>query len=91
MPEIIVLPAQDCRRSRKILAYLEQHALPFTRIALESDEGQALAERHGLRASPGILVDGQAVNPFDLLMQPQCQVNEAAAAALFVQPSGGES
>jgi glutaredoxin len=83
MPEITVLPAQGCRRSRKILEYLEQHAIPFSRIDLESDEGQVLAERYGLRASPGILVDGQAINPFDLLIQPQCRVNQAAAQAVF--------
>ena len=91
MPEITILPAQSCRRSRKILSYLEQNAIPFTRIDLESDEGQALAERYELRSSPGILVDGQAINPFDLLIQPQCRVNEAAAAALFVQPDKGAS
>ncbi len=91
MPEITILPAQGCRRSRKILDYLEQHAIPFTRINLESDEGQALAERYSLRASPGILVDGQAINPFDLLIQPQCRVHEAAAAALFLPSSQGES
>ena len=83
MPEITVLPAQGCRRSGKILAYLEQNAIPFTRIDLESPEGQALAERYALQASPGILVDGQAVNPFDLLIQPQCRINQAAAAAVF--------
>ena len=87
MPEITVLPAQGCRRSRKILDYLEQNAIPFTRIDLESTEGQALAERYDLRASPGILVDGQAINPFDLLIQPQCRVNKVAAAALFTGPS----
>lgn len=86
MPEITILPAQGCRRSRKILDYLEQHGVPFTRIALESDEGQALAERYGLRASPGILVNGRPINPFDLLIKPACQVNRAAAAAVF----GGE-
>jgi glutaredoxin len=89
MPEITVLPAQGCRRSRKILDYLEQHAIPFTRIDLESDEGQALAERYSLRASPGILVDGQAINPFDLLIQPQCRVNQAAAQAVFQGAASG--
>jgi len=91
MPQITILPTQGCRRSRKILDYLEQHAIPFTRIDLESDEGQAVAERYSLRASPGILVDGRAINPFDLLIQPQCRVHEAAAAALFLQPNQGES
>ena len=36
MPNITILPARDCRRSRKIIAYLEQHEIPFARIDLES-------------------------------------------------------
>lgn len=57
------------------------------RIELESPQGQALAEQHNLRASPGILVDGISVNPFDLLIQPECRVDEAAAQRVLV---GGE-
>ncbi len=80
----IVLPARGCRRSRKVIEYLETHGIPFTRIELESPEGQALAVQHDLRASPGILVDGVSVNPFDLLIQPECRVDEAAAHRVFV-------
>ena len=87
MPDITILPARDCRRSRKIIAYLEQHEIPFTRIDLESAQGQALATQYDLRSSPGILVDGELINPFDLLIQPQCLVNEAAAEALFRGPT----
>lgn len=83
--EIIVLPARGCRRSRKLLDYLQAHGIPFTRIDLESPAGQALAAQHDLRASPGILVDGVSVNPFDLLIQPACRVNEDKARALFSQ------
>ena len=81
--EIIVLPAQGCRRSRKLLDYLQAHDVPFTRIDLESPEGQALAVQHDLRASPGILVDGVSVNPFDLLIQPACRVDDDKARAVF--------
>ena len=73
---IIILPAPGCRRSRKILTYLQQRGIPFSRIDLDSPEGQALAVQHEMRASPGILVDGVSVNPFDLLQQPDCRINE---------------
>jgi len=64
-PEIIIPPAKGCRRSKKILDYLSSHNTPFTRIDLETPPGgQALAERHALRASSGILVDGELINPF---------------------------
>ena len=32
---------------------------------------------------PGILVDGVSVNPFDLLIQPACRVDDAKARELF--------
>lgn len=78
MPEIIILPAQNCRRSKKILDYLNSHGIPFIRIPLESPEGQALAEKYHLRSSPGIIVNGEMVNPFEVLMQPGCRINEDA-------------
>ncbi len=78
MPDIIIIPARGCRRSQKVLDYLTTHDIPFTRIDLETPEGQALAEKYHLRASPGILVDDELVNPFDFLMQPGCRIDEAA-------------
>ena len=83
---IVILPARNCRRSQKIVEYLKRHGIPFTRIELESPEGRALAEQHRMRASPGTLrvVDGKSVNPFDLLIQPECRVDEAAANQWFM-------
>lgn len=89
---IIILPARGCRRSKKILDYLTSHAIPFTRIDLETPEGQELAEKHHLRASPGILVDDELVNPFDVLIQPGCRIDEAALARqLKLIPAQGDA
>lgn len=76
MKSITVLPAKGCRRSRKILEYLQENQIPFQRVELDSPEGEQLMEKHHFLASPGILVDGLSVNPFDLLIQPECRVNE---------------
>jgi hypothetical protein len=81
--EIIILPAPRCRRSKRILEYLARRGIPFTRIPLDSPEGEALAVSHDLRASPGILVDGASVNPFELLIQPGCRVDEEKAQRIF--------
>ena len=81
---ITVLPARGCRRSRKVIEYLEAQHIPFTRIELESPAGQWLVKQYDLRASPGILVDNVSVNPFDVLIQPECCVDEAAAQQIFV-------
>jgi hypothetical protein len=81
---ITILPAQGFRRSRKLVEYLEAHGIPFTKIELESPAGQWLAKQYDLRASPGILVDGVSVNPFDVLIPSECRVDEAAAQQIFV-------
>ncbi len=85
--QITILPAPGCRRSSRVLAYLKAQGIPFTQIDLRSPEGQELATLHDLRASPGILVDGVAVNPFELLIQPACRVDEDKAREVFgLQP-----
>jgi glutaredoxin len=81
--KIVILPARRCRRSQKIMKYLSDHGILFERIDLESPEGQAIAERYGMRASPGILVDGVSYNPLDLLISPGCRVDEKAARVVF--------
>jgi len=90
LPEIMILPAPGCRRSRRILEYLERYGIPFTRIPLDSQEGAVMAEKYNLRASPGILVDGVSVNPFELLIQPACRVDEEKAQAIFLSDDTGK-
>jgi glutaredoxin len=81
--KIIILPAPNCRRSKRILEYLKSHDIPYERLDLDSSEGQALAASYEMRASPGILVDGVSINPFDLLVQPGCRVNGEKAQNVF--------
>jgi len=69
MKSITVLPAKGCRRSRKILEYLQANHIPFQRIELDSPEGEQLMEKHHFLASPGILVDGVNINPYEVLVQ----------------------
>lgn len=83
MKEILILPAEGCRRNQAVLAYLEANKVPYERIELASTQGQEMAERYEIRSSPGIIVDGELVNPFDLLIQPACRVDEKAARRFF--------
>jgi len=82
--EILILPARNCRRSRKIIAFLQSRGIPFRQIELETPEGQQYAQRFGMRASPGIIVDGVSVNPYDILIQKECRVDETKAKSLFL-------
>jgi glutaredoxin len=82
-PTITILPAEGCRRSQAVLAYLEANDIRYERIELASEEGQEMAARYEIRSSPGMIVDGELVNPFDLLIQPACRIDEGAARRLF--------
>ena len=90
-PDITILPAPGSRRSRKILEYLNKHGIPFRRVELDSAEGQELAARYDFRASPGILVDGVSVNPYEMLIQPACRVDEEKAQAIFLSDDMGKT
>lgn len=83
MKSITLLPLEGCRRSKKLLGYLQDNDIPFERIDLESQEGKALMEKHQFLASPGILVDGVSINPYDVLIPEQCQVNEENLIKIF--------
>lgn len=83
MKEIVILPAANCRRSQKVLIYLDERQVPYTCIDLESDAGLQMMAAYNLRSSPGILVDGVLVNPFDILEAPSCRIKEPAARQLF--------
>lgn len=81
--EIIILPAPRCRRSKRILEYLAARNIPYRRVDPDSPEGGELAARYDFRASPGILVNGASINPFDLLVQPGCRVDVTQAQRIF--------
>ena len=83
MKTITILPLKGCRRSKKIIDYLQEHRIPFEKIPLESAEGEALMEKHHFLASPGILVDGVKINPYDILIREKCQVYEDKLRELF--------
>ena len=88
-PAITIIPAPNCRRSRKVLEFLKEQDIPFEQVVLDSPEGQNLQERNQFRASPGILVDKVSINPYDILIQKQCRVNEEKALTLFRPDSEG--
>ncbi|MBE2224111.1 MAG: hypothetical protein IAF02_21405 [Anaerolineae bacterium] len=87
MKEIIILPAVNCRRSQKVLAYLDENQVAYTRIDLETEKGQQLMADYELRSSPSILVDGVLVNPFDILEAPSCRMKVTTARQLFGLPA----
>jgi glutaredoxin len=71
-PEVLLLTAPGCRRSQRVKLAFEKAGIPFREIPLTSEKGTALAARHRVRASPGILIHGKAVDVFTLF--PGCKI-----------------
>jgi len=83
--KIIVLPAPRCKRSKKIMEFLDLEKIPYEKIELLSTEGQTLLEKHHFKASPGILIDGVSLNPYDLLVKEECRIDREKALSLFTK------
>lgn len=82
-PQVIIVSTKNCRRSKKVLEFLIDKGISHQHVTLDSSQGQKLWERHQFRASPGILVDGVSINPYDVLNQEHCRVDEDQALAVF--------
>ena len=82
MTDITVVRGQRCRRSDLIVRALQAQGIPFRLVQAEGEEGRALIAEYDLRASPGILVDGRSINPFDLIHD--CRVDDGAVRRLLL-------
>jgi len=64
--EITVLTQPDCafcEQAAVVLARVSQdHPLVVRHIQLGSEEGRALAQRHGVLFAPGVLLEGQLLS-----------------------------
>ncbi len=83
MKSLIILPAKRCKRSQNLLEYLQSNHIPFQRIEPDSPEGEEMIKKYQFLASPGILIDGMSINPFDVLISPACKVNEQKITQLL--------
>lgn len=80
---ITILPAPQCKRSKKIIEFLDFKNINYEKIDLTSSEGQALSEKYHFLASPGILINGASINPYDVLDLEKCQVDPLKALGVF--------
>jgi len=81
---IIILRTRQCRRSDLIIKFLQAENIPHVVKSLENDpEAQRLAQKFDLRSSPGIIVNGQMVNPYQLL--ENCQIKDRVKAKRLLE------
>ncbi len=75
---IIIIRNRKCRKSDVVVRFLGQEQMSFEVLYLgEDQEADKLATKYGILASPGIIVNGVAVNPYQLV--EQCKVKDAEA------------
>lgn len=76
---ITILRTRQCRRSDLIIKFLQAEKIPHTVKSLEDDpEAQRLAQQFDIRSSPGIIVNGQVVNPYQMI--ENCQITDREKA-----------
>jgi len=82
--EIIILRTRQCRKSNLIIKFLEAENIPHVVKSLESDpEAQRLAKKFNILSSPGIIVNGQVVNPYQMI--ENCQIKDQAKARKLLE------
>jgi len=81
---IIILRTRQCRRSDLIIKFLQAENIPHVVKSLETDpEAQRLAQKFDLRSSPGIIVNGQVVNPYQMI--ENCQIKDRVKARQLLE------
>ena len=73
---IIIVRNRKCRKSDVVVRFLGQEQMSFEVLYLgEEKEADELAKKYGILASPGIIINGIAINPYHLV--EHCKVKDA--------------
>ena len=73
---IVIVRNRKCRKSDVVVRFLGQEQMSFEVLYLgEEKEADELAKKYGILASPGIIINGTAVNPYQLV--EHCKVKDA--------------
>ena len=82
---IVIIRNRKCRKSDVVVRFLGQQQMLFEVFYLGEDkEADELAKKYGILASPGIIVNGVAVNPYQLV--EHCKVKDAEGTKkMFLQ------
>ena len=76
--QIIILRTRKCRKSN-LIKFLEDEQVPHVVKSLKTGaEAQRLAKKLNILSSPGIVVNGQAINPYQLI--ENCQIKDREKA-----------
>ena len=82
---IVILRNRKCRKSDVVVRFLGQEQMSFEVLYLgEKTEADELAKQYGILASPGIILNGTSVNPYELV--ERCKLKDPEGTrALFLK------
>ncbi len=83
--KIIIVRNRKCRKSDVVVRFLGHEQMSFEVLYLGEDQtADELAKIYGILASPGIIINGNAVNPYQLV--EHCKVKDPEGTKrLFLQ------
>ncbi len=86
---VLIVRNRRCRKSDVVVRFLEQEGIPHRVLYLGEDtEADALAQQYNLKASPGIIVNGESVNPYHLV--EKCRIKDPENAKKRLRQLLGE-
>jgi len=81
---VIILRLRRCRRSDLIVDFLQKERIPHRIFFLnEDEEAQHLARKFQILASPGIIINGRAINPHQLITK--CQMKDRKMVKAYIK------
>ncbi len=74
--KIVIVRNRKCRKSDVVVRFLSQEQMSFEVFYLGEDKkADELAKKYGILASPGIIINSSAINPYQLV--EQCKIKDA--------------
>ena len=90
--KITIVRNRKCRKSDAIVRFLEQEKIPFELFYLgEEMIADDLARKYGILTSPGIIIGGKTVNPYDLVEHCKVKDPDSTKKLFWKLISGAES
>jgi len=66
--KVLILRTKRCRKSDVVVRFLKENNIPHIIKYVEDDEeAQKLYKKYKLKASPGIIINGELLNPYNLV------------------------
>ena len=65
--QILLIRSHKCRKSDIIERFLKNAGLPYSVKYLDDPDVKKLIEKFGIKASPGIIIGRQSINPYDVI------------------------